>query len=386
MNYNKLVLYVLLSGLSIVSFQNCGQSGAISLEQSSMSKLKADTPSIDQYIDISNDGSSSQPSSSDSTDIQEPSATVTPGNDQGTGIPGIIVIKDGDSEDSQNASNNSQTPGQSNNNSSEQNTMPPQSSPGGGFTPPSASGGSSTSDSRNDQMKSEPQVITPPVAGGQSSGSSSADVTQGTSSDSDIQETDVADVDDDGNIVKGKLHGCKALSQMRIRRVNESATSELKNVAGRWRISNASLASAKNYLGVLDIVNANTVSEVKNAGFFIRSVSQKLDSVENVRGFTIVRANEINSLKNLRGISCVAAVETQAIENVRGYMRVNGHLKSLKNFRGILYVDGRVDSLENFKGILILREGSSIGTRVDVKVRDGFIAKGIALIVKLVEK
>ena len=66
MSFKSKILYILLSAVMIVSFQNCGQNGAVGLEAQDLGKVAANGTT--DLVDVSDD------QSDDQSDVQDPPA------------------------------------------------------------------------------------------------------------------------------------------------------------------------------------------------------------------------------------------------------------------------------------------------------------------------
>lgn len=343
-------MYTLLTGILLVSYQNCGQSGAIGLETSNFSKL--DTPTTgDQLVDIS--------------DVQSPPAEDLQPIGQETPVtsPTTPDVK-GDESHSSNS------------------PVQPITMPANPKAPNNTESTDSDSHSPGDQAsnssdKSFLPGTYPPVPSSDS---------ESDNEDGNLAEDTTLEVDEDGQITTGHIVSCKRLHSMKIPNSYEATSSKLKNIHGNVSFTNGANVSAENIRGMLDIINAQQISEIKNVRYLVRASAKAISSVENVRGFSLLRSDHIKEIKNLRGISCLETNLAFSLDNVRGYLNIRGNINSLKNFRGILYLDGKIDTLENFRGFIIMKEGSSIGQKSNVKIQNGLLAAAMENTIRQYEK
>jgi hypothetical protein len=318
MGMKRALLYLFLSAVMIVSFQNCGQSGAIGLEVQELNKV-SDNNGGNGLIDIS--------------DVQDPNQDAD--DDQtvpGTKEPSVPVVKDPVPPVVKDP------------------TVPPV------VQPPVV------------KDPAIPPVVLPPVVGNPPKPVDPPIKvpTPGKDPEDDGYGDDIVDSDDEGNIIGRRVH-CDELLKLSIPMIgNASDNSTYNHTRGFLIINNKEQISVDNHRGPLIIRNVKNASLNNIRSLFLSAQIGALSNLSDVRALSLISTNSIGSVNKYRGLSCLSGAVGD-VDNFRGVLEVKGNVESVKNFRGILKVDGNVGEIDNFRGVLIV--SGSVGSKKNVKVR-----------------
>lgn len=322
MKYMSRMLLVLLSVLTVVSFQNCGQSGEINLQASSEFSKVGVQPNVDDIIDPDQpvDVGVQPPSNVVPTVIPPPKAPPVPKNpdEPNSGSPADQV--------------SSQMP---------------------------------VAGVDSDMQMPDAMVTLPGTSSGNNS-STDSDVSHGSishgdsnSSDDDIdlsQDEPNVVVDENDGTVKGPKVSCAGLNKLVMGTslfVKPSNMSSVDNVRGSLKISDKDQVDVNNFRGLLFLMNIKSVGKLSNIRSMLMSVdADHVGEVSNVRALSLMNTERLGSISNYRGILCLGAINTGEISNYRGILEITGDVKKISNFRGILKVKGNIGILENFRGVL----------------------------------
>lgn len=360
MKYISRILLVLLSALTVVSFQNCGQSGEIALQsQSDLSKLNTNAVVSDGTEIVDPDLVNELPpvdSSVPNTDATVPSSPEVMPPSTSEPVTSPVVGSPTDPSVG---------------------TMPVDGSvPSSGSTTPS-----SGSTAPSDGSVSMPNAGVDPSTGSISSPVvddpqvSHGSIRHDDKEDSDVdlsQEAPEMDVDEgDGTIKSGKKVSCANLNRLVMSTnlfVKATKLTSLKNSNGALKISNEDSVSIDKHRGLLLLTNINHILKLNNIrSMLLLADGNDIGVVSDVRGLSLMSADQVNSIHKFRGILCLDSANTESISNFRGILEINGNVKKISNFRGILKVKGNIEKLENFRGLL--KVDGDILSQSDVKVK-----------------
>lgn len=340
------MLLGLFSVLTIVSFQNCGQSGEIGLQVSpEYAKLAANQPNsdIDSNLPVSNPNE--DPASGPITPPTSPSLPPE--------VPKAppAVPKDPHSP-------NAGTP-----------SSPVDSSTAG------ANPASGPSD-----IDAVPGITMPPSSAKEDDSST---VSHGSikHEDSDIDDDidlsmDEPDMDideNDGSIIRGHHISCAGLNKLVMGTslfVKPSNLSSVENYKGSLKISNKDQVDISNFKGLLFLLNIKNVGKVSNVKSMLMSIdADHVGALSNVKALSLINTDKLDIIQNYRGVLCLGAANIDEIANYRGVLEITGNVKKISNFRGILKVKGNIEKLENFRGILSVDGDILSQSNVKVKMK-----------------
>ena len=322
MKFTSRLLLSFLSLLVIVSFQNCGQSGSISMQnQSGVAKM--DTNNADQP-NLPNPVSSSDPALGDPITIVDPDR--------------IVGVSPTPPPTASPAAPPTGSP-----------TMP--APPVASVIPPSAPPPST--------------VTTPPVMVPPNNTTGSPTVSHGAIKDEDAKDDsiDVAkeypdyDIDEDsGHIKSGYKISCAGLNRLMMITsgfARKSNVASVSNSTGVLKISSQDQVSINNHRGLLFLFDIKNIIDLNNIkALFLLAEADNITNVNNVMSLSIMRADVVSKINNFRGLLCLDSPSIDEISNYRGILEISGNVKKINNFRGILKVKGHIDHLENFRGTL----------------------------------
>lgn len=328
MKFTSRLLLSFLSVLVIVSFQNCGQTGSISMQnQSGVAKM--DTNNTGQP-NLPSPVSSSDPGSGDPIAIVDPDRIV--------GVPPAAPSTPAPP---------AATP-----------TAPPTASP---TTPPPPVASVVPPSAPPPTSVAAPPTMLPPTH----NATGSPTVSHGAIKDDDDKD-DSIDVskeypdyeidEDNGNVKSGYKISCAGLNRLMMITsgfVRKTNVTSVANSTGVLKISSQDQVSINNHRGLLflfDIKNIINLNNIK--ALFMLAEADNIANVNNVMSLSIMRADVASKINNYRGLLCLDAPRIDEISNYRGILEISGNVKNIKNFRGILKVKGHIDHLENFRGTL----------------------------------
>lgn len=346
------MLLALLSVLTVVSFQNCGQSGEINLQSSSEFAKVAAQPNTDDIIDPDQPLVSNPGVDNGSGQVEVPPSNPPVVSDPPKTPP---VPKPPGTPDSGN-------PNQSSTDSptSDSMTSIPAQEPAGVVKSPTEGGA----------MSSSPNASSGPVDSSNnttdSNTSGDSDVSHGSishgdsgSGDDDIdlsQDEPNISVDENDGTVKGPKVSCAGLNKLVMSTslfVKPSNMSSVDNVRGSLKIADKDQVDISNFRGLLFLMNIKNVGKLSNIRSMLMSVdADHVGALSNVRALSLMNTDKLDLISNYRGILCLGAANTDEISNFRGVLEVTGNIKKISNFRGILKVKGNIEKLENFRGVL----------------------------------
>lgn len=280
-------MYSLLSALMVVSFQNCGQTGSLSLQsQSDLGKIgsnpNGDADGLSDISDIAGDEGVSDvqaPVGSDPISLP-PSDGSTPG--AGAGSPGAV--------------------------------------PGSG----GSMGDSGDDDDDRDIVDSDDD--------GNLSGSIASCAQHMNVNLSHIGNTNVVTFSN----TRGPL---KIENQERVVGTNHRGLLILNNITSIPVLSNIRSLSMR--------INAGTIGQLTNIRGVALVKANSIVALANFRGLGCITSS-IDSAENFRGVLEVKG-NLKSVKNFRGILKVDGDIESLENFRGILKVSGNITKRVNVR-------------------------------------
>lgn len=288
MGFKRGILYLLLSVLMIVSFQNCGQQGAIALENQSQSKV-----AVNDLIDIS--------------DVQEPpkQGDSLPNDDQPISLPPDSGVDD--------------PPVQY-----QPIKVPP---PGVPVNPKD----------EKDSCDNDDDEETSDVVNADDDGNIKGKIV----SCADLLRMQIPAIGSVDNKSEYK-------NTRRFLSVNGQGQLSIENHRGLLFLSNIGIiANMKNVRSVLARIQAKAIQNMSNFRALSLIDSQRIDSLANYRGLSCI-ASRVGKIENFRGILEVKG-DIESVSNFRGILRVEGSVKSIENFRGVLIVSGQIGVKKNVR-------------------------------------
>lgn len=357
MRTSKVFLSILSSAVLIVSFQNCAQSGDISLQKSDFSKLVADNPNANIGID---DGSSDDQlytdpdniisvpdSSADSvaTDpVKEPIASEpVKGPSAVINDPNVPVKDPVKMPDSSIAKSEEEVKEEAKEVTKD--------------TKEVAKKEDQENHKKEESVKKEDEDKNRIPA---------AVISEKENDDHDDMADDdselIAGADDDGNLI-GKLPDCTNLAKLSLitsfgKDIKDKK--EIKNEHGMMCGKNKDHVSVNGFKGLLQLMNVKYIPELKNIRLLkhfpgvLRVKAEGIGEIENVRAWSLIDAGAVKEIERYRGVLCLSSPNVLKIKNFNGILDLKGKVDSVENFRGLLKVEGEIGHLKNFKGVLKL--------------------------------
>ncbi|OYZ23990.1 MAG: hypothetical protein B7Y39_02930 [Bdellovibrio sp. 28-41-41] len=270
MSLKNKILYLFLSGLMVVSFQNCGQNGSVGLETQDLGKLAASSTDL---VDVS-DGSDVQAppaDADDDSDVKPP--VVIPPKDGPRGGGSCDDRDDDDTRDIVDADDDGNVKGMK----------------------------ISCADLLNDRFSLLP-----------GSSKSSFQNTRGFLKVENKDEVSV--VNHRGLLILNNIKSISKIDNVRSLLIRAGAQSikQINNVRALSLIDSKSIESVSNYRG-------------------LGCLSASVGVIENYRGILEIKGDLV-SVKNFRGILKVDG-NVGSIENFRGILVVSGSVKSKKDVK-----------------------------------------------------
>lgn len=285
MSFKSKILYILLSVVMIVSFQNCGQSGAIGLESQDLGKVAANGTT--DLVDISDDQSGDQ--SDDQSDVQDPPPADV-GSVDPVKPPVIVPPKDG-----------------------------PKDGPKGG----------GSCDDRDDN---DTKDIVDADEDGNVHGMKI--------SCADLAKIKMSIIPASSGSVINNTRG--------IVKVENKEQVSVNNHRGILILNNInSISRINNVRALLLRASAQSINEINNARALSLIDSKEIGVVANYRGLGCLSA-EVGEINNYRGVLEVKG-NLESVDNFRGILKVEGNVRKINNFRGVLLVSGSIGSKTNVK-------------------------------------
>lgn len=293
MGIKRALMYSLFSALMVVSFQNCGQTGSLSLQsQSDLGKIGSNPNGGDDGLsDISN--VSDIAGDEGISDVQAPPVGADP-----------ISLPPNDG-----------------------------SAPGAGGGSPGAVPGSGGSivDSGDDDDDDDRDIVDSDDDGNLSGSIASC---------AQYMNMDLSHIGNTNVVMFSNTRGpLKIENQERVVGTNHRGLLILNNITSIPALSNIRSLSMR--------INAETIGQLTNIRGVALVKANSFVALANFRGLGCI-ASSIDSTENFRGVLEVKG-NLKSVKNFRGILKVDGDIESLENFRGILKVSGKISKRVNVR-------------------------------------